>query len=202
MGVVLSLSRARWSALKRRSQRTTRRANPPRFAVWRRYVGFLALAALMLGAAALSPMPWHKPGAVGAMAGVTAIDGDTLRTGGERIRLFGIDAPELRQPCYDTSGREWACGRAAKARLAALVAGGNVACASQGHDRYGRMLGICSAGNVPDVAEVLVQEGYAVDYSRYSDRYSVAARDARAAGRGIWQGRFERPEQWRHRHGH
>ncbi len=202
MGVVLPLRRARWSLLKRRSHRAHRRANPPRFAAWRRYVGFFAIAAVIVGAAALSPAAWHKPDANGAMGGVTAIDGDTLRAGGERIRLFGIDAPELRQQCQDTLGREWACGRAAKARLAALVAGGPVACASRGHDRYGRMLGICSAGNVPDIGEALVQDGYAVDYSRYSNLYSAAARGARAAGRGIWQGNFERPEQWRHRHGH
>ncbi len=172
------------------------------FAVWRRYAGFFAIAALIVGAAALSPASWHQPATAGAMAGVTAIDGDTLDAGGKRIRLFGIDAPELRQRCNDTSGRAWACGRAAKARLAALVAGGPVACASRGHDRYGRMLGICSAGNVRDVGAALVQEGFAVDYSRYSNLYTSAARGARAAGRGIWRGRFEPPEQWRHRRGH
>jgi endonuclease YncB( thermonuclease family) len=200
MGVVLPLRRARWSLLKRRSHPAHRRASPPRFAARRRYAGFFAIAAFIVGAAALSPAPWHKPGVASAMHGVTAIDGDTLRAGSERIRLFGIDAPELRQPCHDPSGREWACGRAAKLRLASLVAGGNVVCKSQGQDRYGRMLGICAAGDVPDVAEVLVQEGYAVDYSRYSNRYSAVAREARAAGRGIWRGSFERPEKWCHRY--
>ena len=202
MGFVLPLRRARWSLPKRRPHRAPGRTKPPRFAVWRRYAGFFAVAALVVGAAALSPASWHKPGAANAVHSVTAIDGDTLRAGGERIRLFGIDAPELRQPCYDLSGREWACGRAAKARLASLIAGGDVACDSRGHDRYGRMLGICAAGNVPDVGEVLVQEGYAVDYSRYSNLYTALARDARAAGRGIWHGSFELPEKWRHRHSH
>src|SRR5262245_59324026 len=50
---------------------------------------------------------------------VHVIDGDSLRTGSEEIRLVGIDAPELRQTCRDGQDREWSCGRAAKARLAA-----------------------------------------------------------------------------------
>jgi endonuclease YncB( thermonuclease family) len=61
------------------------------------------------------------------------------------------------------------------------------------------MLAVCSAGNV---AEALVQEGYAVGYSRYSNLYTAAARDARAAGRGIWRSSFRRPDEWRHRLGH
>jgi endonuclease YncB( thermonuclease family) len=63
------------------------------------------------------------------------------------------------------------------------------------------MLAVCSAGNVPDVAEALVQEGYVVDYSRYSNLYT-AARDARAAGRGIWRSGIRRPDEWRRRVGH
>jgi len=37
---------------------------------------------------------------------VHVIDGDSLRTGSEEIRLVGIDAPELRQTCRDGQGRE------------------------------------------------------------------------------------------------
>ena len=40
-----------------------------------------------------------------------AIDGDTLQVGDTRLRLHGIDAPELRQTCEDNSGEAWACGR-------------------------------------------------------------------------------------------
>jgi len=35
------------------------------------------------------------------------VDGDTLVIGTQRIRLFGIDAPESRQTCRASSG-DWA----------------------------------------------------------------------------------------------
>ena len=38
-----------------------------------------------------------------------AVDGDTLDLSGERVRLIGIDAPELDQSCQ-RDGQGWACG--------------------------------------------------------------------------------------------
>jgi endonuclease YncB( thermonuclease family) len=157
------------------------------------------LAALIVGAAVLLNVEWLAS-ASRAITNVIAVDGDTLRSSGERIRLYGIDAPEHDQTCRDNTGRSWPCGRAARERLASLVAGGSVACGPQGQDRYGRTLAICSAADVEDIAEVLVREGYAVDYRRYSLRYSAAALAARLAKRGIWNGTFEQPEAFRHRH--
>jgi endonuclease YncB( thermonuclease family) len=130
---------------------------------------------------------------------VHVIDGDTLRADGERIRLVGIDAPELSQTCFDAQKREWSCGRAARARLIALISHEQVACIPQGRDRYGRTLATCSAGHVADLGEALVRDGYAVDYRRFTDQYLTVEQEARDAGRGIWRGTFERPELWRHR---
>lgn len=179
----------------------------------RRYFGFLAIAGLITGGAA-AHLIWHEiasstSGAfVSSQASTPArfsagyvhvVDGDTLRYDGGRIRLAGIDAPELSQTCRDAQRREWSCGRAARARLIALVSHGQVACIPQGRDRYGRTLATCSAGQVADLSEALVRDGYAVDYRRYTDQYLNAERKARDAGRGIWRGTFERPEVWRHR---
>ena len=51
-----------------------------------------------------------------ALADVTGparvIDGDTLEVQGERIRLHGIDAPEIRQLCR-LDGKPWQCGKEA-----------------------------------------------------------------------------------------
>jgi endonuclease YncB( thermonuclease family) len=162
------------------------------------FVGVFIVAAA-IGANALGL--WHAPDSTTHLMGsVHVVDGDSLKAGDEQIRLLGIDAPELRQTCRDAQGRQWQCGRAAKTRLAELVSKGDVACTSHGKDRYGRTLAVCSAGNIPDVSEVLVREGYAVNFALSSSGYPAAERDAQSARRGLWQGEFERPQDWRRRH--
>ena len=65
----------------------------------------LAVPALVLGAAAIvggiggalpsSALTVLQPGYDSGVEGCTVTDGDTVRCNGERIRLLGIDAPEL-----------------------------------------------------------------------------------------------------------
>jgi endonuclease YncB( thermonuclease family) len=119
----------------------------------------LFFGVLFIAAAIAAKAFWREAAPPHLALSVHVIDGDSLRTGGEEIRLVGIDAPELRQTCRDGQGREWSCGRSAKARLAELVAQGDVACSPRGRDRYGRTLAVCSARNIPDIGEVMVREG-------------------------------------------
>jgi endonuclease YncB( thermonuclease family) len=170
-----------------------------------RMLGFFILAAV-IGGAALVAGPWSDAGTTQSPANtpspprrlaVIATDGDSLRAGDERIRLLGVDAPELRQTCRDARGSEWDCGRAARTRMAALVAHGNVACNARGRDRYGRTLAVCSSGDIADVGERLVRDGYAVGYG--AGDYAAAEREAKSERRGIWAGHFERPQDWRRR---
>ena len=177
----------------------------------RNYVGFVLLSA-MLGLAAIALDPWRdevRPAAGGAwqiprdeparapsLTGASATDGDLLRADGRRIRLIGIDAPELMQTCRDARGDTWDCGRAAKARLAELVAGGNVSCTARDTDRYSRTLASCSTGNI-DLGEAMVRDGLAL---ATDDGYWHAQTAARSARRGIWQGDFETPQEWRKRY--
>jgi hypothetical protein len=65
--------------------------------------------------------------------------------GDTRLRLHGIDTPELRQTCEDSSGEAWACGRRAASELAVAVAGGEVHCISRERDRYQRLVATCWA---------------------------------------------------------
>jgi endonuclease YncB( thermonuclease family) len=135
--------------------------------------------------------------ATGAAAGDTRVkDGDSLRLGAQEIRLFGVDAPEARQMCASADGTPWACGRAAADRLAELVAQGPVRCRPEDTDRYGRLVSTCTAGGV-DLGGRLVAEGLARAYTQFSDAYVALEAEARAAGRGIWQGQAEAP--WEHR---
>lgn len=136
---------------------------------------------------------------IGPGAKLTAIDGDTLRSSsGEEYRIFAIDAPELHQTCTDAAGKEWDCGRAAKTALAKLIKSGDVSCVEQATDKYGRNIAQCRAKDVPDIGETMVREGYAIDLGRQTGyAYAGAESEARAAGKGIWAGTFQRPGEWR-----
>lgn len=164
-------------------------------------IGFVMIAAAY-GGRFFAPAPASPGPAPTVLAGVRAVDGDTLRAGAERIRLIGIDAPEKQQTCRDARGGSWACGLAASERLAALIAQGPVACAPRGRDRYGRTLAVCSAGAVADIGRVMVREGYAVSYMDRDGRYLADESAARDDGAGLWRGAFERPADWRRRHRH
>lgn len=127
------------------------------------------------------------------------IDGDSLEVAGERIRLFGIDAPEGRQQCRDANGQDYACGREAGRILTALIGGRPVSCRLVTHDQYARDVATCEAQG-RDLGEAMVRAGYARDYARHSKgRYAAAEREAREAKRGMWAGESENPAAWRRR---
>ena len=50
------------------------------------------------------------------------VDGDTFTLGSERVRMWGIDAPEGRQTCKDAGGGNYRCGEVARDRLIGLIA--------------------------------------------------------------------------------
>ena len=121
------------------------------------------------------------------------IDGDTIELDGRRLRLAGLDAPELAQTC-ERAGQVYRCGEVSKDALRQLARDG-LTCRISGHDRYRRDLATCEAGE-RDVGRVLVLRGLAVAYGRYDGE----EREAKQRGVGLWAGRFERPTEWRHAH--
>jgi len=150
-------------------------------------LGFLALAGAILQ---------YRLGPARELVGAgQAIDGDSLRLLGEELRLEGIDAPEYRQSCTETSGRPVACGQSARRALQAMLARGVVHCEIGKADRYGRGLARCRQGDT-DINAALVREGHAVAYGAYRAEEDAA----REAGRGLWALRFERSEAWRRAH--
>lgn len=126
-------------------------------------------------------------------------DGDTIRIGTTRFRLYGIDAPEKAQNCYDASDKPWGCGIAAKQALIAHIAGKPVQCQKRDTDRYGRTVAVCRAGGA-DLNDWMVRQGWAVSYRQYGTDYVPAEEEARSQHRGIWAGHFEQPSQWRRHH--
>lgn len=55
-------------------------------------------------------------------------DGDTLVIGDQRIRLYGVDAPESKQLCKDARGNSYACGLTSKQALVDKIASQAVRC--------------------------------------------------------------------------
>jgi len=101
-----------------------------------------------------------------------------------RIRLNGIDAPELSQ----------AWGEKSRAQLESLVRGRRVRVVTQGEDRTGQIIGdvyIQLEANKPEqqLNRELVERGWAWHFVRYApDNKPLAEAEqrARAAGRGLW----------------
>ena len=126
-------------------------------------------------------------------------DGDTVTchdTSGRahKIRLLGIDAPEIKQPH----------GTLARSALERKVGHRRVAVESRGYDKHGRLLGKLWLDE-RDVCREMVAEGHAWVFGGIApDPILVEAESlARRERRGLWAeaGPVE-PSQWRAAHPH
>lgn len=124
--------------------------------------------------------------------------GDTLRVEGERIRLFGLDAPGTEQTCARADGRSWPCGAEAAAFLTRLVAGagGEVSCIIEMRDADGWAVSTCEAGGA-DLGAAMVEAGLALTHRLYPAHYAAEEAEAKRLQAGLWAGAFERPLDWR-----
>ena len=66
------------------------------------------------------------------------VDGDTIEIKDQKIRLWGIDAPELAQRCTE-DGAVYPCGLDAAHALAKQIGRKRVTCVRLDTDRYGPM---------------------------------------------------------------
>lgn len=166
---------------------------------WLRQIAVLALLFLIMFVVAELRAPPERLTAEGAR--VQVIDGDSLRIGERTVRLQGIDAVELNQPCRGVDGKEWRCGIEARKALAALAGKGGLACETHAADNFGRAVSTCSVSGVTDLAAALVAQGWAVSGDGEREgAYTAERQAAQAARRGIWRGSFERPAEWRATH--
>lgn len=154
--------------------------------------GALAITGLVYAAGQVSQA------AVPISGRAEVVDGDTLDVGGRRVRLEGIDAPELGQSCPRDPSGSWSCGKTAREALRKLVSGRRVTCESKGKDGYGRDLAICFAGG-EDVNAALVRQGLAWAFVKYSTTYVHEEGQARSNGAGVWQAQATPP--WTYRAG-
>lgn len=141
---------------------------------------------------------WQTPPISGP---AKVIDGDTIIIANTRIRIFGIDAPEMDQRCEDDRGESYRCGVVSAQALSDIIGDATVVCDPLDRDRYGRVVASCSVGG-SDIGSAMVIHGYAVDYSFFSGgKYRAEQDDAMRSKRGLWAGRFEMPWDWRRSHG-
>lgn len=96
-----------------------------------------------------------------------------------RVRLYGIDSPESKQPY----------AQKAKAYLADLVSVNPVRVWVANTDRYGRVIGKVSTSRTQDVSLQMLKAGLAWHYSHFDK--TAAYREAEQAARrqkiGLWQ---------------
>jgi micrococcal nuclease len=106
-----------------------------------------------------------------------------------KVRLDGIDAPELGQPF----------SRVSRAALAEMVFERECAVESRGADKYGRTIGRVAVDGA-DVNAAMLDSELVWHFKKYDSRPEMAAREdaARAAGIGLWEGPDPTPPwDWR-----
>lgn len=95
---------------------------------------------------------------------VTSVhDGDTFRLGAERVRIIGMDAPEIGEGANCTT--EQIMAMRARDYLSAALTSNNVRIVRHGHDVYGRTLAYVYVDG-HDVAEAMLDAGLAKPYVR------------------------------------
>ena len=118
----------------------------------------LVLFALWAAAAPALARTDSDTNGTGSSHGFAVSDGDTVKFGRQRVRLFGIDAPGKGQPC---DGGHWYPGPLATKALVAFIAGRPVSCHQVDYDhKNDRPVAVCFAGE-DDLQALMVSAGWA-----------------------------------------
>jgi len=154
-----------------------------------------------------SALPQDKSDAATLVGIATAVhDGDTFTIGKQKIRVFGIDAPELNQKCRADAILEPGpspcvpCGKQARGALSRLIQSKELTCTKRGQS-YDRMVAECTIGKL-NIGLWMLSHGQAVSYPQFlkkRDRndYLGAEASAKSNGVGLWSETFVPPEDWR-----
>ena len=126
---------------------------------------------------------------------IQVIDGDTIYIGKLKYRLFGIDAPEIKQIC-EKDNIKIKCGVIAKNVLKNKIADKIPECVVKDKDRYQRLVAECFIGK-ESLSKFMVREGYAVAYTQYSKDFIEDEKYAKENKLGIWSMNFQIPSEYR-----
>jgi endonuclease YncB( thermonuclease family) len=140
-----------------------------------------------------------QPSRLGTLEGLAmVIDGDTIEVAGQRVGIFGIDAPEPDQTCVRGGGGTWGCGAEATRLMRRMAHYQIVACQVRLGEASGRREASCRVGD-EDLGRAMVRAGFAVEVSP-TGVYAAEEGVARTGHLGIWSGSFENPKAWRAAH--
>ncbi|MFO7733447.1 MAG: thermonuclease family protein [Candidatus Aminicenantes bacterium] len=159
----------------------------------------IVLAALLIPAAARTLAFRSGPGPAAETLRGTVVyvyDGDTIRVrldggGDRRVRLIGVDCPELDDDREEVRFLSFVAKRFAHARLIKKKVG--LVLGPEKQDAYGRMLAFVEMEDGLVFNESLVREGFAWAYLKFPfdeawrKRLKAAEADARGAERGLWR---------------
>ena len=123
------------------------------------------------------------------------IDGDTIHIKSNKIRLHGIDAPEIKQTCK-IDNQNWYCGKQSTKELKNLINNQKVECNVNDIDRYNRYVAICYVNKI-NINQWMVKNGWAIAYRYYSEDYVLEEKYANDKKLGIWKSEFIEPYAYR-----
>ena len=123
------------------------------------------------------------------------VDGDTLSISGNKVSLHGVDAPEKDQTCR-INGVIWSCGYKVAEAIREWTYTKEVRCVGNQKDQYGNLIANCFVSGYNLNARI-VFEGLGLADRKYSEQYIPEEAQAREAGRGLWEGEFVAPWDWR-----
>ena len=132
------------------------------------------------------------------------VDGDTIKINSNKIRLFGIDAPEKKQFCNKTYltisilnfQKDYPCGKISTMKLKKKISNKEIICKSSEKDKYQRLIAECF-NKQTNLNAWMVKNGYAVAYRKYSKKFVSQEIAAKRNKLGLWQGSFEMPWDYR-----
>lgn len=153
--------------------------------------GVLRLLALVVAL-----FPAQMSSAADVSGKLRVIDGDTFDVGETRVRIFGIDAPEQDQTCVSADGQTWDCGLWVTGAVREMFQRKDARCEPRDRDRYGRIVAKCFVDG-QDVGRLLVSEGLAFAYRRYSLDYDLDEKGAAVRGVGLHASTVEAPASFR-----
>jgi len=114
--------------------------------------------------------------------------GDTIKIGGQVIRLADIDAPESYQICYHANGADYLCGDESHLFLLDFIGQKQVSCTYERLDERDQPLATCFVGSA-NINRAMVSAGWALP-EHGSKTYEVEKTAAKKAKHGMWGGKF------------